>query len=92
MAQVFQAATMADAQIRAALVESRGMADLCVHRVRTKGQARGDALWYITRDRNEAGVRIWFGSIGMSQIKICFVDSYGEAGWRLPHPLKGRLG
>lgn len=88
---VFQSSTMADAQIRAALVE-RGMADLCVHRVAVRGQASKDALWYITRDRNEASVRIWFGSVGMSQVKICFVDSYGEAGWNRPHPLKGRIG
>lgn len=89
MALIYQAGNQADAQVRAALVASPGMADLCVHRVLTRGQARGDALWYVTRDRNEATARVWFGSIGMSQIKVCFVDSYGAAGWRLPHPLRG---
>jgi len=91
MALIYQASNQADAQVRAALVESPGMADLCVHRVTVRGQARGDALWYITRDRNEATLRVWFGSIGMSQVKVCFVDSYGTAGWRRPHPLRGHF-
>jgi len=91
MALIYQVPTMGEAEIRAALVE-RGMADLLVHRVLVKGQARGDALWYITKIRQEATSRVWFGSIGMSQVKICFVDSYGEAGWCRPHPLQGQLG
>lgn len=82
---------MGDAEIRAALVE-RGMADLLVCRVPIPGQARGDGLWYITRDRNESTARVWFGSMGLCQLKICFVDSCGEAGWCRPHALKGRLG
>lgn len=92
MALIYQAGNQGDAQVRAALVDSPGAADLCVHRVLARGQARGDALWFITRDRDEASARVWFGSIGMSQVKICFVDSYGLAGWRRPHPLSGRFG
>jgi len=91
MALVYQVSTQGEAQIRAALVE-RGMADLLVHRVLTKGLARGDALWFVTNIRQEATVRVWFGSIGMSQVKICFVDDFGGAGWCRTHPLKGRLG
>lgn len=91
MALIFQSTTQADAQVRADLVDSPGMADLCVHRVLVRGQAAGDALWFITRDRNEATTRVWFGSIGMCQVKICFVDAYGMAGWRRPHPLRGQL-
>lgn len=91
MAWVYQAASQGDATIRAALVQDVGMADLCVHRVAVRGQARGDALWFITRDRNEASARVWFGPIGMAQVKICFVDAYGLAGWRRPHPLRGRF-
>ena len=92
MALIYQAMDPGDAQIRAALVQDLGSADLWVYRVSTRGQARGDALWYITRDRNEAGARVWFGSIGMSQVKICFVDGHGLAGWRRPRPLGGRFG
>ena len=91
MALVYQVSTQGEAQVRVSLVE-KGMADLLVHRVSAKGQARGDALWYVTNIRQDATVRLWFGSIGMSQVKICFVDSYGEAGWCRTHPLKGRLG
>ncbi len=91
MALIYQAASQGDAQVRAALVESPGMADLCVYRVPARGQAVGDALWYITRDRDMASARVWFGSIGMSQVRICFVASHGLAGWRRPHPLRGRF-
>lgn len=92
MAVVFQAASPGEADIRAALVDSRGLADLLVCRVGSRGLAHGDALWHITRDRQSASVRIWFGSIGMSQVKICFVPTRGEAGWCRPHRLRGRLG
>jgi hypothetical protein len=55
MARIYQAPTMGEAHIRAALVSARGMADLLVHRVGTWGQAHGDGLWYITRDKQEPG-------------------------------------
>lgn len=92
MARVYQTYYMGEAHVRAAVVDDPGEAHLCVHRVRTWGLARGDALWYITPDKQDATVWVYFGSIGFSQVKICFVDNYTQAGWRCPHRLKGRFG
>lgn len=91
MARVYQTFDYGEARLRAAVVIDRGQADLCVHRVASRGLARGDALWYITRNKQDADVWIYFDTLGAAQLRICFVDSYGEAGWQRPHPLKGRL-
>ena len=89
VARVYQTWSMGEAKVRAALVGEPGQADLCVHRVHSWGEARGDAIWYLTRDKQEADTWIYFGSIGMSQIKVCFVDDYSQAGWQRRHPLRG---
>ena len=81
---------MGEADLRVAIVP-RGNADLLVHRIGSRGLARGDTLWYITRDRQEATARVYFVSQGMAQLKICFVDSVGEAGWQVPRPRHIRL-
>lgn len=85
MAIVYQTTNMGEAQVRMALVD-RGSADLLVHRVGSRGLARGDALWFVTRDRQDASVVVCFTSPGMAQLKICFVDTLGEAGWQGRRP------
>lgn len=92
MARIYQASSMGEAQIRVALVNERGVADLLVHRVGSWGLARGDALWFITKDKQDATVWLFFTSLGMAEVKICFVDNYSEAGWQRPHSFKGRFG
>jgi len=92
MARVYQAASMGEAQIRVAIVKDRGEADLLVHRVGSWGMAHGDALWFITRNKQDATVWIYPCSIGMAQVKICFVDNYSEAKWAGPNLHKGRFG
>jgi hypothetical protein len=92
MARVYQASSMGEAQVRVALVSERGSADLLVHRVGSWGLAHGDTLWFITKDKQDATVWLFFTSIGMADVKVCFVDSYGEARWQKPHPCKGRFG
>lgn len=90
MARIFQVPTLGEAQVRVALVHDRGQADLWVHRVSSRGLAQGDARWYITRDRHEATAWVYFCSIGMAQVLVSFVDTYGEAGWRDPkHARRG---
>ncbi len=91
MARVFQTFDFGEAQVRIAIVNDPGQADLWVHRVDSWGLANGDALWYITRDKQEANVWVYFGNIGMSQVLVSFVDNYGQAGWQRAHPLKGRF-
>lgn len=53
--------------------------------------AHGEGLWYTTRDKQEASVWIHLFGIGMAEVKVCFVDGYGEAGWVRPHRLQGRF-
>jgi len=92
VARIYQVQQMGEAHVRVALVADRGQADLWVHRVDSWGLAQGDARWFITRDRNDATAWVYFGSIGMAQVRVCFVDSYGECGWRDPkHALRGRF-
>lgn len=90
MARIYQAASMGEAHIRVAIV-SRGDADLLVHRVSSWGLANGDAYWFITRNKQEATCCIYAVSLGMADLKICFVDSYGEAGWQKESRFKGRF-
>ena len=92
MARVYQTYNMGEAQVRAAIVNHPGQADLCVLRVDSWGLAAGDTLWYITRDKQQASVWVYFGSIGECQLRVCFVDNYTLAGWQRVHPLKGRFG
>jgi len=91
MARIYQTQTMGEADIRVALVSDRGQADLWVRRVSSWGLAHGDALWFITRNRFDATSWIYFCSIGMAQVLVCFVDDYGEAGWRDPEHAKRGL-
>ncbi|MCY1662319.1 DUF6150 family protein [Chryseobacterium sp. SL1] len=90
MARIYQTASMGEAHIRVAIV-SRGDADLLVHRVSSWGLANGDAYWFITRNKQEATCWIYAVSPGMADLKICFVDSLGEAGWQKESRYKGRL-
>lgn len=83
---------MGEAQLRVALV-GRGQADLLVHRVASWGLARGDACWFITRNKQDANTSVYFTSVGLAQVNICFVDTLGEAGWQSnDHRYRGRLG
>ncbi len=91
MARIYQAATMGEAHIRIAIVPAHAEADLLVHRVSSWGLATGDALWFITRSKPDATAWVFFTSVGMAQVKICFVDTPGEAGWLKPHPYKGKF-
>lgn len=91
MARIYQTTSMGEAHIRVALVTDRGQADLLVHRVSSWGLATSDARWFITHNRHDATSWIYFTSIGMAQIKICFVDSPGEAGWQKENSYRGKL-
>lgn len=81
VAIVFQTNNMGEARLRLALVD-RGRADLLVHRVLSPGLAYGAARWFITRDKHQATLVACFTSQGMANLTICFVDSYGAAGWQ----------
>lgn len=93
MPRIYQSPTMGDAHIRVAIVSDLGQADLLVHRVGSWGLATRPWLWFVAQ-KQDANVYVYFCSIGMSQLKVCFVDTYGQAGWvnkDKPHPMAGRL-
>jgi hypothetical protein len=71
---------MGDAHILVALVTGLGQADLLVRKVSSWGLATRPWLWYLA-DKQDASVYIHFCSLGMAQISVCFVDTYGQAGW-----------
>lgn len=82
MARIYQTTSMGEAHLLVAQVTGQGEADLLVCRVGSWGSAHGDALWYITRDKQEANVMVYFTRTGMAHVKICFVDQQGAAGWQ----------
>lgn len=91
MAIIYQTFLRPDANYCFHVTQERGLADLRVYSVTSKGMAYGDKLWFITRLRGEATSRIYFGSRGQAELVIYFVDNWGEAGWQRPHRLSGYL-
>jgi Family of unknown function (DUF6150) len=91
MPRVYETSTYGEAHLRVARVRCPGEADLCVHRVGSWGFARGDTLWYLTPNKQDANLWIYYVSFGAAQLRVCFVDTYGLSGWKRAHALKGRL-
>ena len=93
MTRVWQSPDFGNAHLLVALVRDIGQADLLVHRVSSWGLALGPALWYITRNKQDADVYVHFCSLGMAQLRVCFVDAWGQAGWNStePHPARRLL-
>lgn len=92
MARVFQTNNQGEAHVRCAIVNTRGQADLLVHRSSTWGLAHGDGQWFIATNKQDANTYVYFGSIGQAQVKIHFVSSRGEAGWVTEgNPYQGRF-
>jgi Family of unknown function (DUF6150) len=88
MTRIYESPTPKDAQVRVALVTDKGQADLLVYRVQTWDSSHGGAFWFLTRSKQEAQVCVYFCSLGMAELKVCFVNSPSEAGWVNPtHPL-----
>ena len=90
MPRVYVTSTYGEARYRVCRVNHPGEADLCVLPVSTWGLAYRDAYWFFT-NKQDADLWIFYDTFGASQLRICFVDSYGMSGWQNPHSLKGRL-
>ncbi len=91
MAWVYQTATMGEAHINAAIVDDRGMADLCVYLVGSPGMASGDKYWFMDKSKEAAATWVCFTGLGMADVAVCFVKNRGMAGWQVEHRLKGRF-
>ncbi|MEM6466192.1 MAG: DUF6150 family protein [Pseudomonadota bacterium] len=81
------------ADVTVEVVQSRGMADLLVHK--SEGPAptqHGEAQWCFVAGRVPAAKRVHFTKTpGLASLKICYVSSKALAGWLKNHKLKGRL-
>ena len=91
MPTMYRIDTMGDAHLLVAQVAEQGFADLLVHRVSSRGLATRPWLWYFTTDKQMARYYVHFCSLGMAQLAVCFVDSYGAAGWVSQNPAVRRL-
>jgi len=91
MGRIYQTTHLSEAHVRVALVAARAEADLLVRRVGSPGLAIDDARWFITRDKQDASTWVFFCSVGMAEVKICFVDHDAEAGWQKPSRYKNRF-
>ena len=80
MPRVYRSPTMGDAHVLIAEVTAVGYADLLVRKVSTWGLATRPWLWYMS-DKQDANIYAHFCSIGMAQLRVCFVATYGQAGW-----------
>ena len=91
MASIYQTTNRGEASLRVYITPRREEADLWVYSPTLRGQADSDSLWYITTNRHKASQLCYFGSRAEAQLIVHFVESVGEAGWRRPHQLKGKL-
>ncbi len=90
MPVIYQTFYPGEADFRAEIV-SRGLADLLVCLVGSRGLAMDEACWYVTRDRQRARASIYFSDTGQAQFKVAFVASPALTGWRRPSVFEGRL-
>lgn len=89
MAIVYQTCNRGEATVLVYITPNREEADLWVYSPPLVGQAHGDGLWYITKNRHQARQLCYFCARGMSQVTVFFVESLALAGWRRPHRLRG---
>ena len=80
MPRIYKSPTMGDAHLLIAEVTALGQADLLVHRVGSWGLATRPWLWYMA-PKQDANLYVYFCSLGMAQLAVCYVDTYGQAGW-----------
>lgn len=74
-------------------VKSRGEADLLVCKTEAKRDALNhDDVWCFVDSRGEATTTVNFlDTRANADLLICYVNNRGESGWRIDHPLKGKL-
>ena len=81
------------AQFTATRVEDRTNADLLVFVSDSHGVSfRKDEIWSYVESDGESNVKLFWDEVTtVADLKICFVDDLGIAGWVTDHPLKGKL-
>lgn len=74
------------------VVESQGLADLCVYRAESASEAKwSDAVWQVV-DEGRGDTSVHFTDTpARADLRVHFVSDKTLSGWMKRHPLKGRL-
>lgn len=91
MTTVYQTFSVGEAHRKIYITQQKQEADLFVYIVGNKGLATRDGQWYLSKNRTEVNVRVYFSSRAMAELIVYFVNNRSEAGWQKSHHLKGRL-
>jgi len=91
LVKVEKVRTVAD--INVSRVEDRTDADLLVFVTDSHGVSFGkEDVWSYVESEGESNIKIfWDETTPVADLKVCFVDDLGVAGWVKGHPLKGNL-
>lgn len=81
------------ANINVSRVEDRTDADLLVFVTDSQGVSFGkEDVWSYVESEGECNIKLfWDEATPVADLKVCFVDDLGAAGWVKEHPLKGSL-
>lgn len=74
-----------------AVVQDHGRADLLVYLEANRGMAYKEWFWYVTKNIEEAHLKLLFGPVATADFVVSFVRNRGKAGWVKPHRLQGNL-
>ncbi len=91
LVKVEKVRTVAD--INVSRVEDRTDADLLVFVTDSHGVSFGkEEVWSYVEREGECNIKLfWDETTPVTELKVCFVDDLGVAGWVKEHPLKGSL-
>jgi hypothetical protein len=82
MAVIFQTFSFADAQYRVHITKIPNSADLWVYPISYLGGHRGDLVWYLTANQDEATCSIYLCDYGQADVRVYFVKRFADACWR----------
>lgn len=91
LVKVEEVRTVAD--INVSRVENRADADLLVFVTDSHGVSFGkEEVWSYVDNQGESNLKLFWDELStVSDLKVCFVNDMGVAGWMNEHPLIGKL-
>jgi len=82
MAIIYQTFNFAEAKYFVHITKNPHAADLWVYPVSYLGGHRGDLIWFLTTNRDEATCRINLCDYGQANLRVYFVQSFADACWK----------
>lgn len=92
MAIIYQAFDIGESTLKVHVTRVADLAPLWVYMVSDRALAHRPGCWYATSNFSEAQHRIYFGSWGVADLNVFFVDAWGKAGWQRESEMKGLRG